>query len=78
MTSKEKALKICQEFGRTTLFAKDCNEGYTLPLRISKLCGHIAVDEILNELIPADFKDGQTYMNLKAYWREVKAEIEKL
>ena len=37
MTPKEKALSLCQQFGSTTKFAEDCNEGKTLPLRIAKI-----------------------------------------
>ena len=80
MTPKEKALKLCQSFGLTTLFAQDCNGGVTLPLSIAKKCALITVDEILtacdsvynSEMV--HFKetgDGQ-------FWLDVKAEIEKL
>jgi hypothetical protein len=64
---KEKALELCQSFGRTTLFS-ECNEGYTLPLEIAKECALICIYEILNN---CDFKQ-------RKFWQEVKQEIEKL
>ena len=81
---KEKALELCQKFGRTTLFT-DCNEGYTLPLEIAKKCASIAVDEILELNVcwydkqmvkdfPKSYKNDQTF----EFWQEVKQEIEKL
>jgi hypothetical protein len=76
MTPKEKALKMCQSFGLTTLFAQDCNGGTTLPLSIAKRCALIAVDELIEE---------HTWKNpinwnvvRKRFWEEVKSEIEKL
>ena len=73
MKPKEKALRICQAFGRTTLFAEDCNEGRTLPLRIAKLCAAILVDEIINEF-PQGY-NGNFEEKRKQYWQEVKEEI---
>ena len=71
-TPQEKALELCQSFGNTTLFAEDCNDGYTLPLRVAKLCALIAVDEILS--IKSVYHD----YTLSDYWEDVKQEIEKL
>ena len=72
MDPKEKALRLCQKFGSTTLFAEDCNNGYTLPLRIAKICATIAVDEIIEaldkSLINADVE----------YFKKVKTEIQNL
>ena len=70
MTAKEKALRICQKMGCTTMFAEDCNEGRTLPKRIAKMCAVIAVNEIL---------EGQNLLGLPlSYWQDVKKEIELL
>ncbi len=72
MTPKEKALKLCQQFGLLT-FATKHNDGYTLPLEVSKQCAIIAVDEIL------DAMDDALWQNpFKQYWLLVKKEIEKL
>lgn len=70
MTPKEKALQLCQKFGTTTLFAEDCNNGYTLPLRVAKLCANIAVDEVLKAHL---YDEEENH-----YFIEVKKEIEKL
>ena len=78
MTPKEKSLSLCQQFGSTTKFAEDCNEGKTLPLRVSKICALITVYEILNELVPSDFKDIGTFAGQKEYWQQVKSEIEMM
>ena len=73
---KEKALELCQKFGRTTLFT-DCNEGYTLPLEIAKKCALIAVDEVRCEIRDFDNTDGYAQSRMD-YLDEVKQEIEKL
>lgn len=73
MTPKEKALNLCQQFGNTTKFAKDCNDGYTLPLRVAKLCAIIAVNEILFLGASGDLKDPH-----HLYFRQVKTELENL
>ena len=78
MTAQEKALSLCQQFGVTTKFAEDCNDGKTLPLRVAKLCAMITVDEILNELVSSYFKDKGTFTRQKEYWQQVKNEIESL
>lgn len=82
MTPKEKALKMCQSFGLTTLFAQDCNGGTTLPLNIAKKCALIAVDEILKiETMINSLPLSETKIIMEAYpkfWQEVKSEIEKL
>lgn len=78
MTPEEKALNLCQSFGVTTLFADDCNNGVTLPLRIAKKCAHIAVDEILAELECAYNGEPITTNEHKEYWKQVKQEIENL
>jgi hypothetical protein len=83
MNSKEKALELCREIALTTLFAKDCNDGYTLPLRVVKIIAIKFVDEILNE-IPTELLD--TYkgeINLIKneryyFWFNVRSEIHLL
>lgn len=78
MTHKEKALKMCQQFGNTTKFAEDCNDGYTLPLRVAKLCALIAVDEIIAS-IPTLPNDNSSLEKTTAitYWVDVKNELLK-
>ncbi len=44
----------------------------------AKQCALIAVNEIVNELIPSDFKYQQLYTDIKTYWEQVKEEIKKL
>lgn len=75
MTPKEKALKLCQSFGVTTLFAQDCNGGVTLPLSIAKKCAIIAADELIREC--TNFFEAISN-NRRKYWEEVKKEIIKL
>lgn len=74
MAPQEKALRLCQAFGKTTLFADDCNDGISLPLRVAKLCAIICVDELINE--EKMWKNGEP--NPDYYWQQVKAEINKL
>lgn len=78
---KEKALRLCQEFGRTTLF-EDFNNGYTLPLEIAKKCALICVDEILKiEPIIKNLPLSETKIIMEAYpkfWEQVKTEIQNL
>lgn len=73
MTPKEKALKLCQQFGVTTLFAEDCNDGRTLPLRVAKQCALIAVNEIL---ITISSIDNSGYE--QQFYENVKQEIDSL
>lgn len=84
MTPKEKALKLCQSFGVTTLFEQECNGGRTLPLSIAKKCAIIAVNEII-EAKPTNPLTGgfiELYSDMVdealVFWKDVKAEIEKL
>lgn len=77
MTPNEKALQICQEMGVSTLFAEDCNNGITLPLRVAKICALIAVNEII-EFCPENYYNTETKKSMKNYWEDVKAEIVKL
>jgi hypothetical protein len=44
----------------------------------AKQCALIAVAEMINEFVPSDFKTIVLYNNQKAYWQQVKTEIEKL
>lgn len=78
MTPKEKALSLCQQFGSTTKFAEDCNEGKTLPLRIAKLCATIAVEEIFNVYKTLSEDDDIMFPYEIKYWEQVKQEFEKL
>lgn len=79
MIPKEKALRICQEMGRSTLFADDCNGGYTLPLRVAKICALALVNEVLEATKEAVLPmGGATGYDYDTYWLAVKAEIEKL
>ena len=74
MEAKQKALKMCQAFGITTLFAQDCNGGVTLPLSIAKKCAIIAVDEIIVAIGMCSVVAGYPL----DYWEEVKLKIEML
>ena len=80
MSPKEKALSICQQFGVTTKFAEDCNDGKTLPLRVAKLCALITVDEIEATKTLSDRQCGflKLEKNHKEYWSNVRTEIERL
>lgn len=78
---KEKALELCQKIGVTTLFANDCNDGITLPLRIVKKIALIAVDELIESTlygIDLDLYEGQYNENCKEYWQQVKQETHNL
>ena len=77
MTPKEKALNLCQKFGMTTLFSEDCNNGYTLPLRVAKQCALIAVQEIINSNPHSNPFNTDVYPTME-YWLKVKQEIENL
>ena len=80
MNPKEKALSLSQQFGCTTKFAEDCNDGKTLPLRVAKLCALIAVAEIEATKTLSDRQCGFLTIekNHKKYWQEVRTEIERL
>lgn len=71
MTPDEKALRLCQKIAGVTLFAPDCNEGYTLPKRVAKEIATILVNEILAT-------SASNVNHEKFYWLRVKEEIEKL
>jgi hypothetical protein len=74
MTPKEKALRLCQQYGVIT-FATKHNDGYTLPLEMAKQCALIAVDEILNI---DNIKPYILHKEIIKYYIEVKKEIENL
>ena len=78
MTPKEKSLSLCQQFGSTTKFAEDCNEGKTLPLRVAKLCAMIFVDGVLNQYERGKFDYKILNEEESIYWKAVRAEIERL
>ena len=60
--AKEKALRLCQVIGMTTMF-KEWNSGMSLPLNVSK---DIAI-AVICEICPAT-----------EYWENFKTEIKKL
>lgn len=74
MEPKEKALRLCQQMGVTTLFDFTCNEGHTLPKEVAKKCALIAVDELIRE--QDMWQNGQT--EPVKYWQRVREEIVKL
>jgi hypothetical protein len=76
ISPQEEALQLCQDFGMTTLFAEDCNDGFTLPLRIAKKCALIHVNRMLKYFEDYDYC-GQ-YMEEINYYEKVKTEIENL
>ncbi len=57
MSAKEQALKLCQEFGMTTLFEND-NDGVSLSLKVAKKCAAISVNNIIKELESTEFNYG--------------------
>lgn len=78
----EKAMSLCQEIGRSTLFAEDCNGGYTLPLRVAKVIAKIVVKEVIEELDDrkmhiSDFDENIINTSL-SFWNDVDAEIDKM
>lgn len=74
LTPKEKAEKLVLRYLRIDNNTKEWFNTY-----IAKQCTLIAVDEILNELLPIDLSPLSTYTNPKVeYWLEVKEEIIKL
>jgi hypothetical protein len=78
MKSKEKALRLCQQYGLIT-FATKYNDGYTLPLEMAKQCALIAVNEIIKECYKWAGGDNGEWDNKRfEYWEEVKQEINKL
>ena len=84
MTPKEKALKLCQTFGMTTLFHPDCNDGITLPLSVTKKCALIAVEIVCDELCNyynddvVNRSEDAWLLRKIEYWQQVKTEIENL
>jgi hypothetical protein len=80
MIPKKKALKLCQSFGMITLFAEDCNNGVTLPLRVAKQCALIVVDEVEATGTLKDRYCGFIDIEIehKGYWQQVRTEIENL
>lgn len=79
MTAGEKALSLCQSFGKETLFDKECNEGKTLPFSTAKRMALIAVDEIIN-LLEDSLLEWHVLSTdeIIDYWNKVKQEIEKI
>lgn len=75
MTPKEKALRLCQEFGFTT-FGEEFNGGTTLPFEIAKKCAIITVDEILADYEIFNRKN-KSY-KVPSFWQMVKEELLKL
>lgn len=81
ITPKEKSLRLCQQFGYTTL-NEEFNNGYTISLEIAKKCALICVDEILKiEPIIKNLPLSETKIIMEAYpkfWEQVKTEIQNL
>ena len=74
MTPKEKAKRLFHSYIKELLSAKYSINGFVIE-QLAKQCALIAVDEILSikKEIWDDFH--REYFN---YWKQVKAEIEKL
>lgn len=81
MTPKEKAKSLLSSF---SFFEYNQIEGIKIAnptLELSKIkrdCAYICCMEILNELVPSDFKDESTYREQKEYWESVKTELIRL
>lgn len=69
MTAKEKALKLCQDFGYLGLESKQ-TEYYTLDLELAKRCALVCINEIMN----GNFAEGYDH----EFWTNVKIEVQKL
>lgn len=82
MEAQYKAIDLCQKVGNTTFMAEDCNEGYTLPLRVSKLIVKIFVKEIMSNNIGKGSSGievvGDEIHCDENYWNNMLAELEKL
>jgi preprotein translocase subunit SecE len=75
MTPKEKALRLCQQYGVIT-FATKHNDGYTLPLEMAKQCALIAVDlKLDSDFVFYSIEFGEVGLE---YWQQVKQELEKI
>jgi len=73
MTAKEKAKQLYDRFEKIFIDANADSWGEE-----AKKCALIAVNEIVNELIPSDFKYQQLYTDIRTYWEQVKEEINRL
>ena len=84
MTPQEKASEIILKYQDTRmdiLTTQDscpCIFSDFPTFKTAQKCALIAVSEILNELVPSDFKDKETFTGQKEYWQQVKHEIERL
>lgn len=75
MTVKEEALSLCQKIGVQSMFDYQCNEGYSLPLHITKKIALVFCDKIIEEIKKLSEED---FYVLTGYWENVKDEIQKL
>ena len=75
MSPKEKVIQLVT---RVYMESMNLNNSVTVRWGVAKNCALITADEILNELVPSDFKDIGTFTGQKEYWQEVKSEIERL
>jgi hypothetical protein len=84
MTPKEKATQLCDAFYQklplemyVTTTDGDLSWEYN-SWKNSKECAIIAVDEIIESVLPSSDFGGNINKNTVEYWTEVKQEIEKL
>jgi len=69
MTPAEKAEQLMYKFHEEPLYLRKSD---------AKICAQLLCDEIINELVPSDFKDTEIYTLQRTYWQQVKEEISKL
>jgi len=74
MAPKEKATQLVDYFTNTMLGA-DMYGDYD---EATKKCALIAVDEIIESVLPSSDFGGYINKNTVEYWQQVKEEIEKL
>jgi hypothetical protein len=75
MTPKEKAIELFETYLKELVkYDFDTNDQYSQPYNeIAKQCALIAVDLLMEEAYRQ-----HDYEGFKAYWKEVKNELEKL
>jgi hypothetical protein len=81
MTAREKARELVEMFRHfeyPSAIGSEFNEIHKNPFGAAKQCAVIAVDEILDGLIPIDFATKDAYDEVETYWQQVKEEINKL
>jgi len=73
MTPKEKADKLIEGYYQLLKDKLDVNDAYYY----CKQCALMLIDEVLNEIVSADFKDKEMYSMQRNYWLDVKQDMQK-